>query len=86
MWVTAFDESAKAFLKNATMESLFPMTNKELCEYAESIFCYEQFRVQVTSKMDQSGKIQHIINGKPTRVNVVEAVQSNLNRIMALGR
>ena len=42
---TSFDESASVFLKGTPMEKLFPMTNKELCVYSESAFCYEQYRV-----------------------------------------
>lgn len=82
--VTAFDESAEVLLKGTQMEQLFLMSNKELCVYSESLFCYEQYRVQVVSKADPMGRIKHTIRGKPVRLNASEAVSHNLAMIRSL--
>jgi hypothetical protein len=81
IWVTAFDDSAATFLKETTMEQLFPMSNRELCEYAESYFSYDQFRVSIKSYRDMLGQPKHSISGKPAPISPAEAAQVNLKRI-----
>lgn len=53
--------------------------------YAESMFCYEHYRMQITSKIDHFGRMKHIINGKPIKLNLRESIKSNLALIETLG-
>jgi hypothetical protein len=66
------------------MDELFPMSNKELCEYADSYFVYEQYRVNLKSCRDMLGQQIHSLIGKPVPLNVTDGVQGNLMRIAAI--
>jgi hypothetical protein len=83
--VTAFSDSASVFLKDMPMEALFPMSNRELCEYAESHYYYEQYRIQVKSVRDMLALQKHSLMGMPVPVNVNETLQRNMKRIAIMG-
>lgn len=66
------------------MEQLFPMSNRELCEYSESFYSYEQFRVNIKSYRDTLGQPKHSIVRQPMPIDIVESVQTNLKRISVI--
>ena len=82
--LTAFHESASAFLHDTPIEEFFNTSNQELTEYSESYYCYEQYRVQLKSVRDMMAQMKHTIIGRPARVDPSRTLKETFQRINRL--
>ena len=60
------------------------MNDRELTEYSESNYSYQQYRVQLRSVRDMMAQLKHTIIGRPVRVDPSQTLQETLERINRL--
>jgi len=80
IFVTAFEDTAHIFLKNATMEELQSMSEAERKSYAEEC-SFEGYEMRISSKKDGNGRINHNIISAPEILDPQTQAQLNLKKI-----
>lgn len=83
MFATAFDEAADVFLQHTPIDFLHSMENADRHIFGTKLV-FENYYVRLVSKVDNEGRIKHIIAGRPEQWSLEEQSRVNLKMVEEL--